>query len=163
MLFLKKNLLCYWNTKIQTNDFVEVFCFPNKPSVFLILCVRPTASKVSKWNTKFFLVRFFPPSDWIRRDTEYLSVFSQNAGKYGPEQLRIRTLFTQYRETFFVVFIEDDYNRWLWNYKITRFIIFCKWRVGELMWSFERLQEGGGGGCENKTSTNKGEEWFKFW
>ena len=28
-------------------------------------------------------------------DTEYLSVFSPNAGKYGPEKLRIRTLFTQ--------------------------------------------------------------------
>ena len=35
-------------------------------------------------NTEFFLVRIFPPSDWIRRDTEYLSVFSLNAGKYGP-------------------------------------------------------------------------------
>ena len=26
---------------------------------------------------------------------KYLSVFSPNAGKYGPEKLRIRTLFTQ--------------------------------------------------------------------
>ena len=31
----------------------------------------------------------------IRRDTEYLPVFILNAGKYGPEKLRIRTLFTQ--------------------------------------------------------------------
>ena len=29
------------------------------------------------------------------RDTEYLSVFSPNAGKYGLEILRIRTLFRQ--------------------------------------------------------------------
>ena len=42
-----------------------------------------------------FLVRIFTHSDWIRRDTEYLSVFSPNAGKYGPEKLRIGTLFTQ--------------------------------------------------------------------
>ena len=28
----------------------------------------------------------------IRRDTEYLTVFSPNAGKYGPEKLRIQTL-----------------------------------------------------------------------
>ena len=28
-------------------------------------------------------------------NTEYLSVFSPNAGKYGPEKLRERTLFTQ--------------------------------------------------------------------
>ena len=31
----------------------------------------------------------------IRTDTPYLSVFSPNAGKYGPEKLRIWTLFTQ--------------------------------------------------------------------
>ena len=40
------------------------------------------------------LVCIFPYSDWIRRDTEYLSVFSPKAGKYGPEKLRIRTFFT---------------------------------------------------------------------
>ena len=33
---------------------------------------------------------------WIRRDAKYLSVFSLNAGKYGPEKLQIRTLFTQW-------------------------------------------------------------------
>ena len=37
-----------------------------------------------------FLVRIFPHSDGIRRDTEYLSVFSPNAGKCGPEKLQIR-------------------------------------------------------------------------
>ena len=43
-----------------------------------------------------FLVLIFPHPDWIRRDTPYLSVFNLNAGKYGPEKLRIRTLFTHY-------------------------------------------------------------------
>ena len=28
-------------------------------------------------NTEFFLVRIFPHSDWIQRDTEYLSVFGE--------------------------------------------------------------------------------------
>ena len=42
-----------------------------------------------------FLVRIFQHSDWIRRDTPYLFVFSPNAGKYGPEKLQIPTLFTQ--------------------------------------------------------------------
>ena len=42
-----------------------------------------------------FLVCIFRPSDWIRRDTAYLSVFSPNTGKDRPEKLRIRTLFTQ--------------------------------------------------------------------
>ena len=32
-------------------------------------------------NTEFYLVRIFPHSDWMRRDTEHLSVFSLNAGK----------------------------------------------------------------------------------
>ena len=42
-----------------------------------------------------FLFRNFPHSDWIRRDTKYLSVFSPNAGNNKPEKLWIRTLFTQ--------------------------------------------------------------------
>ena len=44
-------------------------------------------------NTEFFLVHTFPRSDRIRRDTEYLSVFSPNVGKYGPE-------LTPYLDTF---------------------------------------------------------------
>ena len=42
-----------------------------------------------------FLVHIFPHSELIRRNTEYLSVFNPHAGKYGPEKLRVRTLFTQ--------------------------------------------------------------------
>ena len=42
-----------------------------------------------------FIVHIFLHLDWIRRDTLYLSVFSPNAAKYGPEKLQIRTLFTQ--------------------------------------------------------------------
>ena len=44
-------------------------------------------------NTEFFLVCISPHSDWIRRDTKYLSVFSPNVGKYGPEE-------TPYLDTF---------------------------------------------------------------
>ena len=43
-------------------------------------------------NTEFFLVRIFPHSDWIRRDT----VFSPNVGKYGPQK-------TPYFDTFHAV------------------------------------------------------------
>ena len=32
-------------------------------------------------NRELFLVRIFPHSDWIRRDTKYLSVFNPNGGK----------------------------------------------------------------------------------
>ena len=37
----------------------------------------------------------FPAFGLNTEDTPYLSVFSPNAGKYGPEKLRIRKLFTQ--------------------------------------------------------------------
>ena len=47
-------------------------------------CLRPLRQKCP--NTESFWVRIFPPSDWIRRDTRYLSVFSPNVGKYRPEK-----------------------------------------------------------------------------
>ena len=47
-------------------------------------------------NAEFFLVRIFPHSDWIQRDNPYLSVFSPNAGKCGPEK-------TPYLDTFHTV------------------------------------------------------------
>ena len=50
---------------------------------------------------EFFWSVFFPHSDWIRRDTPYLSLFSLNAGKSGPEQLRIRTFSMQCLPTYF--------------------------------------------------------------
>ena len=37
-------------------------------------------------NTKFFLVRMFLYSGWIRRLTTWTFVFSPNAEKYGPEK-----------------------------------------------------------------------------
>ena len=42
-----------------------------------------------------FLVCTFSHSDWIPRDTLYLSIFSPNTRKFGPEKLGILTLFTQ--------------------------------------------------------------------
>ena len=47
-------------------------------------------------NAELFLVRIFQDSDWIRRDTSYLSVFIPNAEKYGPE-------ITPYLDTFHAV------------------------------------------------------------
>ena len=49
-------------------------------------------------NTEFFLVRIFPHLDWIRKDKEYLYVFSPNVGIYGPKK-------TPYLDTFHAVFI----------------------------------------------------------
>ena len=49
------------------------------------------------------LVRIFPHLNWIR----YLSVFSRNAGKYGPEKLLIRTFFNSAN-----YYIKNDYLLW---------------------------------------------------
>ena len=47
-------------------------------------------------NTGLFLVRIFPHSDWIRRYTKNLSVFSSNTRKYEPE-------ITPYLDTSYAV------------------------------------------------------------
>ena len=71
-------------------------------------------------NTEFFLVRIFPHLDWIRRDTKYLSVFSLNAGKCGPEKLRIWIHFTQCYES------STDCDKKCKKVYITR--IITKWK-----------------------------------
>ena len=40
----------------------------------------------------------------IQRDTKYLSIFSPNAGKCGPEKLRIWTIFTQWHSQKLSIF-----------------------------------------------------------
>ena len=59
------------------------------------------------------LVRIFPHSEWIRRNTPRLSVFSpmpENAGKMG-------TIITPNTDTFYVVFIKNFcYSLILWDY-----------------------------------------------
>ena len=45
-------------------------------------------------NTERYKV-FYDSKIDKKRNMKYLSVFSPNAGKYGTEQLRTRTLFTQ--------------------------------------------------------------------
>ena len=56
--------------------------------VFILLlqsfsCIPYTDWKVSVSGV--ILVSIFPHFDWIRSDTDYLSIFSPNAGKYGQE------------------------------------------------------------------------------
>ena len=46
-------------------------------------------------NTEFFLVRIFPHSDWIRRDTPYLSYAARMRENTDQKKLRIRSLFMQ--------------------------------------------------------------------
>ena len=100
---LVKHLWWSFFAKINKGFFIFVFFFrqclfyrevlQQLPSFFqLNYFLSITAWKVPVFGV--FLVRISPHSDWIRIDTEYLSVFSPYKGKYGPEKLRIRTLFT---------------------------------------------------------------------
>ena len=66
-----------------------------------------TSWKVSVFGV--FLVRILPQSDWIRRNTLFLSVLIPNEGKYGPVKLRIRTLFTH----FISIYSELNYCPWV--------------------------------------------------
>ena len=68
------------------------------PQLFATSSVGSTVWNVSKYRA--FSGPWFPHSDWIPRDTKYLSVFSPNAGKYGPEK-------TPYLETFHTVLLTD--------------------------------------------------------
>ena len=74
--------------------------FLKRSNNFLItrLC-RGSFLKTTAWKVSVLgviLVCIFQHADWLRRDMEYLSIFSSNSGKYGPEYLQIRTLFTQW-------------------------------------------------------------------
>ena len=62
-------------------------------SLTVLKRVKVTSLREKCPNTEYFLLRIFSHSDWIWRDTKYLSVFSPNAGKYGPEN-------TPYLDTF---------------------------------------------------------------
>ena len=57
-------------------------------------------------NTEFFLLHIFSHSDWIWRDTSFLSVFSLNAGKYRPEK-------TPYLNTFHTVLAILTFSSWI--------------------------------------------------
>ena len=91
------NLTVFWCVQV-----VEKGCIGNEWYNALLTGVQSTLSfqwtdtawKVFLLGT--FLVRISPHSDWIRRDKEYCSVYSPNAGICVPEKLWIRTLFTQY-------------------------------------------------------------------
>ena len=65
-----------WSTSVSSTSFV--------------VCPLLELLQVALSVFGVFLVRIFQHSD-----TPYLSVFSTNAGKYGPEKFRIRKLFTQ--------------------------------------------------------------------
>ena len=62
-----------WNEGILVQNVLKMISFGKRDF--------STVWKVSVFEV--FLVRIFPHSDWLRRNTPYLFVFCPNAGKYG--------------------------------------------------------------------------------
>ena len=87
MLFLKKSLVCYWNTKIQTRKFVEVLYFLSKLSIFLILRVTrywrrivwktlpPELSQFLAIKRRFVLLHYKSSSAAGRTDQWYIYIY----------------------------------------------------------------------------------------
>ena len=91
-IILKKTL---WLNLLQNGLLITFFVFDETDPLNKIAVSSDTVSKFeglsdddSAWKMFVFgviLARIFLHSDWIRRDTEYFSVFSPNAGKCRPE------------------------------------------------------------------------------
>ena len=84
-----------WDMNLIDIDIYKIYRYKHEyiskePTNWFILTLREKSP-----NTEFFLVLIFPHSDWIPRDSLYLSVFSPNAGNTDKKKLRIWTLFKQ--------------------------------------------------------------------
>ena len=80
--------------KMKISNSSGILRTPNHDGSFLLLFGKrklqsfEISLELTAWKLFVFgviLVRIFPHSNWIRRDTPYLSVFSSNAEKCGPE------------------------------------------------------------------------------
>ena len=139
MMKLTKNLVIVectlWTRCSILKNYVRTFTVNLHAFAFCILIVRfvPwslgtikrflifTAWKVSVFRV--FLVCIFPYLDWIRRDTPYLSVFSPDAGKYGPQKLRIQTLFTQWLMLLPLIFDDSFPAHWIFVFGYISFVV----------------------------------------
>ena len=88
-------LILYYHGKDMINRCFNNILFLSKSqlkqtSYFLTLCYIILLMREKCPNTKFFLVRIFPHSNWIRR-------FTPNAGKNGPKK-------TPYLDTFHAMY-----------------------------------------------------------
>ena len=96
-LRFKIELINLWDLNFMILTNTNVYCKWNSVNHISVTVSRGVFITVWKvFVFRVFLVRIFSYSDWIRRDTEYLCVFSPNAGKCGPQKLRRWTLFTRY-------------------------------------------------------------------
>ena len=74
--------------------------------------LTPSELRIMKWYRSVFgvfLVRVFRYFDWKRRDTTYLSVFSLNAEKYGPEILE----YGNFSHSISLRMFQNSKNNWV--------------------------------------------------
>ena len=80
--------------------------------------LRKTALKDNTaWKVPVFgvlLVRIFPHSNWMRRDTQYLSVLSPKSGKYGPENSEYEHFSRSVMLIFSVYSKTIRWHNWSW-------------------------------------------------
>ena len=70
-------------------SLLRLFSFVHLPTQYEKEPIRIWCTVLKLSVFRAFLVRIFSHLNWTRRDTEYLSLFSPNVGKYGIEKLRI--------------------------------------------------------------------------
>ena len=89
-------LIC-WNSfpirskNLEKNHYSILWCIAKLLSTNVTEPAFTLREKCS--NTELFLVRIYLYSDWIRRFTKYICVFTPNTGKHWPET-------TPYLDTF---------------------------------------------------------------
>ena len=80
-------LLTNWSLRYENHMWTDADTFkPKFSEKYINLFLNSTLSEIYALRRKcayseLFWSAFFPHSDWIRREMEYLSVFSPNAGK----------------------------------------------------------------------------------
>ena len=83
--------MCLYNSWIEEYNTVDIVLFSGNQIADTEAAVRRCSSK-----------------QVFRRETPVLeSLFSPNAGKYRPEKLRIRTLFTQCKKCYYERFAQN--------------------------------------------------------
>ena len=98
-------LLTNWSLRYENHMWTDANTFkPKFSEKYINLFLNSTLSEIYALRRKcayseLFWSAFFPHSDWIRREMEYLSVFSPNAGKCG----KIRTRKTANTNTFYAL------------------------------------------------------------
>ena len=107
---MKNNLIIF-----QSSNLIQKWILHDRNWEFFLVILQ-SSNLVQKLilhdrNWEFFLVRIFLLSDWIRRDTVYLSVFSLKAGKYGPEK-------TPYLDTFYEVGKTQQHLPWRYKFSV---------------------------------------------